>query len=147
LSSLEIKVPGLCERREDIPILVRYFLKKYSDEYGKSFGGLTRRAQIVLLHHDWPGNVRELENAISSAAITATSEFIDVDDLSANLRKSTERGVCSGEIWRPLQLEEVDRIHIKKVLEMCSGNRVRASQILGIGRTSLYRFLKREQQH
>ena len=147
LSSLEIKVPGLCERREDIPILVRYFLKKYSDEYGKSFGGLTRRAQIVLLHHDWPGNVRELENAISSAAITATSEFIDVDDLSANLRKSTEHGVCSGEIWRPLQLEEVDRIHIKKVLEMCSGNRVRASQILGIGRTSLYRFLKREQQH
>ncbi len=147
LSSLEIKVPGLSERREDIPILVRFFLKKYSEAYNKTFGGLTRRAQIVLLHHDWPGNVRELENAISSAAITTTNEFIDVDDLPVNLRRATERTSGGEEIWRPLPLQEVDRIHIKRVLEMCSGNRVRASQILGIGRTSLYRFLKREQQH
>ncbi|HEV2289789.1 MAG TPA: sigma-54 dependent transcriptional regulator [Candidatus Acidoferrales bacterium] len=147
LSSLEIKVPGLSERREDIPILIRYFLKKYSETYGKVFGGLTRRAQIVLLHHDWPGNVRELENTISSAAITASGEFIDVGDLPSNLRRSGERLAGGGEAWRPLPLEEVDRIHIKKVLEMCSGNRVRASEILGIGRTSLYRFLKREQQH
>ncbi|MFZ0211447.1 MAG: sigma-54 dependent transcriptional regulator [Candidatus Acidiferrales bacterium] len=146
LNSLEIKVPGLSERREDIPILVRYFLKKYSEAYGKTFGGLTRRAQIVLLHHDWPGNVRELENVISSAAITATSEFIDVGDLPENLRKPAGHGAIGEEIWRPLPLEEIDRIHIKKVLEMCSGNRVRASQVLGIGRTSLYRFLKREQQ-
>lgn len=144
LSSLEIHVPGLAERTEDIPILVRYFLKKYSDEYGKTFQGLTRRAQMVLLHHGWPGNVRELENVISSAAITATNEFIDVDDLPGNLRRPAGNIGPVEENWRPLPLDEVRRIHIKRVLEMCGGNRVRAAQVLGIGRTSLYRFLKRE---
>ncbi len=147
LSSLEIHVPGLAERTEDIPILVRYFLKKYSDEYGKTFQGLTRRAQMVLLHHDWPGNVRELENVISSAAITAANEFIDVDDLPGNLRRPAGNMGPIQEHWQPLPLDEVRRIHIKRVLEMCAGNRVRAAQMLGIGRTSLYRFLKRENRH
>ena|SRR5579864_2874514 len=146
LSSIEIRVPGLAERTEDIPILVRYFLKKYSDSYGKTFQGLTRRAQIILLHHNWPGNVRELENVISSAAITTTSEFIDVNDLPANLRKPDRQNGPADESWRPLPLDEVRRIHIKRVLEMCEGNRVRAAQVLGIGRTSLYRFLKREER-
>ena len=147
LSSIEIRVPGLAERTEDIPILVRYFLKKYSELYGKPFQGLTRRAQIVLLHHEWPGNVRELENVISSAAITTTSEFIDVNDLPANLRKPEGRIGPVEENWRPLPLDEIRRIHIKRVLDMCEGNRVRAAQILGIGRTSLYRFLKRQEKH
>ena len=146
LSSIEIRVPGLAERTEDIPVLVRYFLKKYSELYGKPFQGLTRRAQIVLLHHDWPGNVRELENVISSAAITTTSEFIDVNDLPANLRKPEGRIGPSEENWRPLPLDEVRRVHIRRVLDMCEGNRVRAAQILGIGRTSLYRFLKRQEK-
>lgn len=143
LSSLEIRVPGLIDRTEDIPILVRYFLKKYGEAYGKAFQGLTRRAQIVLLQHDWPGNVRELENVISSAAITAANEFIDVDDLPTNVRKPGRRShPATDENWRPLPLDEIRSMHIKRVLEMCGGNRVRASQILGIGRTSLYRFLK-----
>jgi DNA-binding NtrC family response regulator len=145
LSSLEIRVPGLVDRTEDIPILVRYFLKKYGEAYGKIFQGLTRRAQIVLLQHDWPGNVRELENVISSAAITATNEFMDVDDLPVIVRRPGRHSHSgTDENWRPLPLDEVRRIHIKRVLEMCGGNRVRASQILGIGRTSLYRFLKSE---
>jgi DNA-binding NtrC family response regulator len=146
LSSIEVRVPGLAERTEDIPILVRYFLKKYSEAYGKMFQGLTRRAQIALLHHDWPGNVRELENVISSAAITTGNEFIDVEDLPPNLRKPEGRIGPAEENWRPLPLDEVRRIHIKRVLEMCDGNRVRAAQILGIGRTSLYRFLKHEEK-
>src|SRR3984957_7378985 len=78
LSSIEIHVPGLTGRPEDIPILVQHFLKKYSEAYGKPIQGLTRRAQILLMQHDWPGNVRELENVIASAAITTTADFIDV---------------------------------------------------------------------
>jgi DNA-binding NtrC family response regulator len=144
LSSIEIRVPGLSERREDIPLLVQHFLKKYSDAYNKPFQGLTRRAQIAMLQHDWPGNVRELANVISSAAITASSDFIDVTDLPQGLQRSGRRAApLTGEAWRPLPLDEVRRIHIQRVLEMCKGNRVRASQMLGIGRTSLYRFLKR----
>lgn len=143
LSSIEIRVPGLTDRAEDVPILVQHFLKKYSDAYGKTFHGLTRRAQIVLLQHDWPGNVRELENVISSAAITANSDFIDVTDLPPTLQKPLHRASAVDENWRPLPLEEVRSVHIRRVLEMCNGNRVRAAQVLGIGRTSLYRFLKR----
>lgn len=143
LSSIEIRVPGLAERPEDVPILVQHFLKQYGHLYGKVFRGLSRRAQIVLLQHDWPGNVRELENVISSAAITASAEFIDVTDLPEHLQKPRRRVASVEENWQPLPMDEVRRIHIQRVLESCNGNRVRAAQILGIGRTSLYRFLKR----
>jgi DNA-binding NtrC family response regulator len=146
LSSIEIRVPGLSQRPEDIPLLIQHFLKKYGEAYGKTFLGLSRRAQIALLQHDWPGNVRELENAISSAAITANAEFIDLADLPATLQKPVRRGISPGENWRPLPLDEVRSVHIQRVLDMCDGNRVRASQVLGIGRTSLYRFLKRSVQ-
>jgi DNA-binding NtrC family response regulator len=143
LSSIEIRVPGLTERPEDIPILIQHFVKKYSQTYGKPLQGLTRRARIALLQHDWPGNVRELENVISSAAITANADFIDVGDLPEHLQKPHHREAASGEDWRPLPLNEVRRVHIERVLETCNGNRVRAARVLGIGRTSLYRFLKR----
>jgi two-component system response regulator HydG len=143
LSSIEIRVPGLSERPEDIPILVQHFLKKYSETYGKPIQGLTRRAQIVILQHDWPGNVRELENVIASAAITTAADFIDVCDLPEHLQKPHRRTADFKEDWRPLPLDEVRRKHIQRVLDLCKGNRVRTAQVLGIGRTSLYRFLKR----
>jgi len=143
LSSIEIRVPGLTERPEDVPILVQHFLKQYSEAYGKPIQGLTRRAQIVLLQHGWPGNVRELENVIASAAITTTADFIDVSDFPEHLQKPQRRTRASDENWRPLPLDEVRRMHIQRVLDLCKGNRVRTAQVLGIGRTSLYRFLKR----
>jgi transcriptional regulator with PAS, ATPase and Fis domain len=147
LNTVELRVPGLAERPEDIPILIQFFLKKYSEAYNKTLHGLSRRAQVVLLNHDWPGNVRELENVISSAALTAGSDFIDVNDLPEHLQKPRHRAALPDESWRPLPLQEIRNIHIQRVLEMCNGNRVRASQILGIGRTSLYRYLKRETKH
>ena len=143
LSTVQIRVPNLVERLEDIPLLVQFFLKKYNRAYNKQIQGLTRRAQTVLLQHAWPGNVRELENVISGAAIQTISEFIDVADLPEQLRMPAARNEVQGSTWRPLPLEEVRRIHIHRVLEMSHGNRVRAAQLLGIGRTSLYRYLKR----
>jgi DNA-binding NtrC family response regulator len=143
LSSVEIRVPGLAERREDIPALVRHFLKKYSDAYGRTLRGLTRRAQIALTQHGWPGNVRELENVIASAAMTATADFIDLADLPEYLGRRRKRSALPDESGNPLSLREMRRVHVQRVLEICQGNRVRAAQMLGIGRTSLYRFLKR----
>src|SRR5271154_6248190 len=144
LSSIELRVPGLAERPGDIPLLVQHFVKKSGETYGKPFQGLTRRAHIVLLQHDWPGNVRELENVIASAAITANSDFIDVGDLPEHLQRSRRHSSSSAAtVWSPLPLDEVRSVHIQRVLEMCNGNRVRTAQVLGIGRTSLYRFLKR----
>jgi DNA-binding NtrC family response regulator len=145
LSSIEVRVPSLAERPEDVPLLIQHFLKKSSEAYDKPLLGLTRRAQVVLLQHNWPGNVRELENVISSAAITTSSDFIDVTDLPEHLQKPNGNGHSQmpDEPWRPLPLGEVRRMHIERVLESCKGNRVRAAQLLGIGRTSLYRHLKR----
>jgi DNA-binding NtrC family response regulator len=143
LSSIQIRIPSLTERLEDIPLLMQFFLKKYNAAYGKNISGLTRRAQTVLLQHPWPGNVRELENVISSACITATGDFIDIADLPEHLQHRGP-GKSEGDDWRPLSLEEVRKLHLQRVLELCHGNRLRAAQILGIGRTSLYRYLKRD---
>jgi DNA-binding NtrC family response regulator len=143
LSSIQIRIPSLAERLEDIPLLMQFFLKKYNDAYGKKISGLTRRAQTAMLQHPWPGNVRELENVISSACITATGEFIDLADLPEQLQRRSNP-LAGGEDWRPLSLDEVCAQHIQRVLEVCKGNRLRAAQILGIGRTSLYRYLKRD---
>jgi len=145
LSSIQIRIPSLAERLEDIPLLVQFFLKKYNEAYGKNFSGLTRRAQSVLLQHNWPGNVRELENVISSACIIAGGEFIDLDDLPEHMQRRGSRR-AEGDDWRPLSLDEVRKVHIQRVLAMCQGNRLRTAQILGIGRTSLYRYLKRDAQ-
>jgi DNA-binding NtrC family response regulator len=146
LSTIQIRVPSLTDRLDDIPMLVQYFVKKYNQAYSKQIQGLSRRAQAVLLQHPWPGNVRELENVISCACLTSVNEFIDVDDLPENLQKPTARSGRAEDSWRPLPLEEIKRQHIKRVLEVCEGNRVRAAQLLGIGRTSLYRFLKRSEK-
>jgi transcriptional regulator with PAS, ATPase and Fis domain len=143
LSSIQIRIPSLAERLEDIPLLVQFFLKKYNDAYGKNIAGLTRRAQTVLLQHGWAGNVRELENVISSASITAMGDFIDLGDLPEQLQRRGPRGGGEDD-WRPLSLEEVRKVHIQRVLDMCQGNRLRAAQVLGIGRTSSYRYLKRD---
>jgi DNA-binding NtrC family response regulator len=143
LSTIQIRVPSLSERLDDIPLLIQYFLKKYNEAYSKQIQGLTRRAQAVLLQQAWPGNVRELENVISFACLTSVNEFIDVDDLPENLQKPAASSGRAAEAWRPLPLNEVRRLHIRRVLESCEGNRVRAAHLLGIGRTSLYRFLKR----
>ena len=143
LSTIQIRVPGLAERLEDLPALITFFIRKYNAAYGKQIRGLTRRAQTVLLQHSWPGNVRELENVLSSGSLVAPNDFIDVHDLPENLQKP-ERAVTPAKSWRPLPLEDVRKDHIERVLDLCSGNRVRAAQMLGIGRTSLYRYLKRE---
>jgi len=144
LTSIQIRIPSLNERLEDIPLLVHFFLHKYNETYTKHISGLTRRTQTVLLQHRWPGNVRELENVISSACIRTAGDFIDIGDLPEHLQRPA-KGTPGppSETWQPLSLEEVRRIHIQRVLEMCHGNRLRAAQILGIGRTSLYRYLKR----
>jgi DNA-binding NtrC family response regulator len=98
---------------------------------------------LALLKNPWPGNVRELENAISGAAVTAATDFIDIEDLPKHIQPGARRAVATADAWQPLALEEIQRIHVQRVLEECAGNQVRAAEILGIGRTSLYRHLKR----
>ena len=142
LSILEIHVPPLAERAGDVYLLAHHFLKQFNQTYGRPIEGFTQRALACMARYPWPGNVRELENAVSTACITAATEMIDVDDLPEGLRRATPNHGME-ERRRPLTLDEVRREHIERVLQTCQGNRLRAAQMLGIGRTSLYRFLKR----
>jgi two-component system response regulator HydG len=141
LNPIQIRIPPLSQRLEDIPLLTQFFLKKYNEEYGKDIVSLTPRAQKALLRHPWPGNVRELENVISSACVTAAGEVIDLVDLPENLQQSTDHSL-EGEDWKPSLLDDVCEQHIRRVFELCEGNLKRTSQILGIGRSTLYRHAK-----
>jgi two-component system response regulator AtoC len=143
LNVVRIHIPPLRERREDIPLLVNYFLKKLAHDQHLDPKSVATNVIRVLEKYHWPGNVRELENVIASAAITANSDFIDVGDLPEHLQRSRRQSSSAATVWSPLPLDEVRSVHIQRVLEMCNGNRVRTAQVLGIGRTSLYRFLKR----
>jgi transcriptional regulator with PAS, ATPase and Fis domain len=116
--SIQIRIPSLAERLEDIPLLVQFLLKKYNDAYGNAIVGLTRRAQTILLQHPRPGNVRKLENVISTACITATGDFIDFSDLPEHLQHCPTR-LPGDEGGQPLSLDEVRKVHIQKVLQMC----------------------------
>jgi len=141
LCMVELKVPSLAERREDLPMLQRHFLKLFASQYKKPLAGMTRRAQTLLARYSWPGNVRELENVIGHACMMAQSEVIDVRDLPERIQ--TLRTLESPESDPNLPLDQLARMHAQRVLAHAGGNKARAAEILGISRTYLYELLKR----
>jgi DNA-binding NtrC family response regulator len=138
ISPVEIKLPRLSQRREDLPLLERHFLERFSGQFQKPLRGITRNAQILLARHAWPGNVRELENVLSHACMMAQGDDIDVEDLPDALQhehvRDWDADVCS--------FEEVQRRHLLRVLKVVKGHKAHAAKILGIGRTTLYRKLR-----
>jgi DNA-binding NtrC family response regulator len=140
LSMVELCVPSLTDRLEDMPLLQRHFLQQFSAEYKKPISGLTRRAQAAFAQYGWPGNVRELQNVIGHACMMTESEFIDIRDLPHTIAAhKLDRNTDSE---RLLSMRELDRLHARRVLERVGGNKVRAAEILGISRTHLYGLLK-----
>jgi transcriptional regulator with PAS, ATPase and Fis domain len=137
LSMVEIKLPRLCERLEDLPLLERFFLEHFSSEYGKPMRGLTPRAQLLLARYSWPGNVRELKSVLGSACMLAESDALDIQDLPEHLRR-TQAEAGDDDL---LSLEEVERRHVRRVLDRLGGNKARAAKVLGINRTTIYRIL------
>lgn len=137
-----LHLPPLSERREDIPALCRHFLNSHGQMTNASITEISPESMQRLQQCPWPGNVRELENAVLIAASQARGNRIEAGDLPQWIGQAP-KGSNHGEGWMPVSLEEMRRIHVERVLALCGGNRVRASRILGIGRTSLYRFLKR----
>jgi DNA-binding NtrC family response regulator len=141
LAMVEIRVPSLSERKEDLPLLLRHFLDKYSQEYNKPGLYLTRRAEMLLARYTWPGNIRELQHMIASCAMVSEGNPIDVSDLPEWVQHRN-MGLKDDEAL--MTIEEVDCRHAKRVLESVGGNQSRAAEVLGIGRTTLYRLLLRE---
>lgn len=140
LSMVEIHLPRLAERKEDLPLLQKYFVEKFATQYAKPIKGITRRAQTRMAGHAWPGNVRELENVIGSAAMMVHGDTIDLADLPEPLRSQVEVAE-EGEFL--VSLEEIENRHLLRVLEHVGGNKARAAEILGIGRATLYQMLAR----
>jgi DNA-binding NtrC family response regulator len=137
LSTLALEIPALADRKEDVPLLCRHFVKHFARQMGKDLGGLTRRAQAVLSRHSWPGNIRELENAIGYACAMAETDLIDITNLPEYIQMPNE----ANDAGKRLTLEEVERRHVRYILERTGGNKQMAAGILGISRATIYRFL------
>ena len=150
LSMVEIEVPRLAERKEDLPLLERHFIAKFAAQYRKAIHGLTHRAQILLSLHRWPGNVRELENVIGHACMMTMSETIDIADLPASLRSAQKDLAVAATASVPessnaemATLEEQERLLIIRALETSGGNQSQAARLLRIGRDALRYKLKK----
>jgi DNA-binding NtrC family response regulator len=140
LSAVELKVPSLAQRPEDLPLLERHFLKAFASQYNKSVSGLTRRAQTVLARYPWPGNIRELQNVIEHACMMTESDVIDVRDLPERVQNQAAAADADYEVL--MSIDQLERRHAQRVLDHVGGNKVRAAEVLGISRTHLYQLLK-----
>jgi DNA-binding NtrC family response regulator len=141
LSMVELTVPPMKDRAEDIPLLARHFVEKFSHEFSKSIESLTPRALIVLERYGWPGNVRELEHVIGRACMLTDSTIIDVRDLPENLVHAGPRPDSNGDT--PSALEKQERRLLEDALRASGGNQSEAARRLGIGRDALRYKMKR----
>ncbi len=136
LNVVSIELPPLRERKEDIPVLAEYFLKKFNEENQKKLVDFSPEAKEFLLKYDWPGNIRELENAIERAVILAKGNTVETADLSQQSLYLPHKTLM-GKTMR-----EIEKNHILNVLIECSGNCSEASRVLGISRMTLYNKIK-----
>jgi len=133
INTIELHLPPLRERREDIPPLAMHFLRRHAARYRKHLAGFDPGAMQLLLEHAWPGNIRELDHAIERAVLLAQGEQIRAADFA--LRGTT----ATAPRLEDLTLEEVERLLIQKALSRYDGNVSRAAQALGLSRSALYR--------
>ena len=149
LHVLEIVVPGLRKRPEDIPELAEFFLRKFNEETGRKLKGYTPRAMEELLRYRWPGNVREMKNVIERAVVLAQGDYVDHDELILSTLKTageTESGgtyASTSGAYEPTSLADMEREHILRTLKSTGWNKSRAATILGIERSTLDRKIRR----
>lgn len=138
LTPLTIGVPPLRERKDDIPLLVRFILDKFQKRTGKKVFGVSRTAQAALISYDWPGNVRELENVVEQAAILSKESFIRHEGLPEYVRES-----CNKKTSASLTLDDLVKDHIASVLKRHNGNKTHSAKELGITRRALLRKIEK----
>ncbi|WP_207712826.1 sigma-54 dependent transcriptional regulator [Desulfofundulus sp. TPOSR] len=145
LNVVDIYLPPLRERKDDIPVLVEHMIKLCNAEYKKQVTGFTDQAMKLLLEYDWPGNVRELKNVCERAVLMSTGPLLTVEDLPRNIRKSSRRlhwlKGLSGDSFKEM-IAEVEREIILQALEEHNWNRSAAAQALKMNRSSLYLKMK-----
>jgi two-component system response regulator HydG len=143
INVVSLSVPALRELRDDITILADFFLKKYAEKNRRLIKGFVPKAMDLLMRHDWPGNVRELENVVERAIIMARGDMITPPDFPEFLQRlDVDREETRLDLTPGRTLKEVEKDMIIRTLEMASGNRTRAANILGISRRTLQLKLK-----
>jgi two-component system response regulator HydG len=138
LNVFHLVLPALRERREDIPLLVDHFVKKYSLQMNKKIARVAPQAMALVQQHEWPGNVRELENAVERAMVVAREPEIREEDFG--LRPASAQGAAS---FEGKTLDEIEKSYILRVLEECSYNQTKAAEVLDIDRVTLHNKLKK----
>jgi DNA-binding NtrC family response regulator len=137
LNTVQIHLPPLRERVEDIPVLAAHFLGRYAERYGKELAGFDRVAAGELQRHRWPGNVRELAHVVERAVLLAAGSRIRADELGLSAAPGR------GQNLEELSLEEVEQLLVKKALQRHEGNVSRAAETLGLSRSALYRRMEK----
>jgi DNA-binding NtrC family response regulator len=139
LNVVNIHVPPLRERKDDIPVLTSAFLKEFAQENGKNIEGIHEKARSRLYAYEWPGNIRELRNCIESAVVMCQSNVITIDDLPPSLRSAADDGWIQIRVGS--NMTECEKIIIRDTLSYCQGNKTKAAETLAIGRKTLLRKL------
>jgi len=137
LNTVEIRIPALRERREDIPALAGYFLARYASRYRRPIQGLDPAALRALMQYSWPGNVRELEHTLERAVLMCRTNEIKHADLGLGSTQPQEQNL------EELSLEDVEGILIRKALQRFHGNISQAAEALGLSRGALYRRMEK----
>jgi len=140
LNVVNISVPPLRERKDDIPVLAAAFLREVAAENGKQIEGIHEKVYSRLYAYDWPGNIRELRNCIESAVVMCRKTLITIDDLPPSLQAV---GDTEDSVRVPLDVsfEEAEKMIIRAAIARCNGNKSKAAEALGIGRKTLLRKL------
>src|SRR6266567_1278959 len=139
LNTVEIDLPPLRERREDIPALAEHFLRQHRERYQRQITGLSPEAFEALRVHSWPGNVRELDHVIERAVLMSSNSLITAFDLA--LQNTPEAQVSAR--LEEMSLEDAEQLLIRKALARFEGNANRAAEALGLSRSALYRRLQK----
>jgi DNA-binding NtrC family response regulator len=137
LNTVELRIPPLRDRREDIPLLAQLFLRQHAQRYRKKLTGFDTNAMQSLLEHSWPGNVRELDHAIERAVLLTLGPQVKVADLALRVNRD-----AVGRL-EDMSLEDVECFLIKKAMTRFGGNVSQAAKALGLSRSALYRRLQR----
>ncbi len=138
LNVINLKLPPLRERGDDLKLLIDSFLQRFCQRFAKPLRGFSAAAMARLLSHAWTGNVRELENAVESAVIMAAGPSIEVEDLPEHLRQAEAASADT-----QTSLSRVEEEHVRQILKRAGGNKVLAARLLGMSRRSLYRKLEK----
>ena len=137
LNVVNIHIPPLRERKDDIPLMASAFLKEFSEENGKTIEGIDNKATMALYNYSWPGNVRELRNCIESAVVLCKGHFIMPEDLPPSVIEGSDEDYIKIKLGS--NMAESEKAIIRSTLNFVNGNKSRAAEILGIGRKTLHR--------